>query len=236
MPYLTAYNIKLIAITAMLIDHIAWSFVDLENMTGQIMHLFGRITAPIMCFFIVQGFIHTKSLIRYLHRLIIFAVISQLPYSYFRFGTIALLPFNMIYTLALGLLVIYSFCYIHNEFWRIAAILIIIAFSLLGDWMYLAIAFCLVFYIYCHSFTKQAFAIAAIAVLEVIGLFFNELALGKDIISAWLNSGFQLGILLSLPLIYLYNGNQGGFKYSRWLFYIFYPAHLLILGIIKALV
>ena len=44
---------------------------------------------------------------------------------------------------------------------------------------------------------------------------------------------FQFGVLLAAPLLMLYNGERGGGKYSKWFFYIFYPAHLLIIALIK---
>ena len=56
---LTAFQLKLIAITAMLIDHLAWYYVDLDTGLGQLLHMVGRLTAPIMCFFIAEGYRHT---------------------------------------------------------------------------------------------------------------------------------------------------------------------------------
>lgn len=86
----SAYHLKIIAIFAMLIDHIAWAFVPLESALGQIMHIIGRLTAPIMCFFIAEGFYHTKNIKKYALRLGIFALISHIPYNYFMFGNLPL--------------------------------------------------------------------------------------------------------------------------------------------------
>lgn len=66
---LNATQIKTIAIIAMLIDHIAWAFIPTNSLLGQIMHCIGRITAPTMCYFIAQGYLHTSSFSRYLRRL-----------------------------------------------------------------------------------------------------------------------------------------------------------------------
>jgi len=44
---------------------------------------------------------------------------------------------------------------------------------------------------------------------------------------------FQLGVFLVVPLLMLYNGARGGGKYSKWIFYVFYPTHLLILALLK---
>ena len=53
-----ATTIKVIAIIAMTLDHIAYTFVPPESTATYIMRLFGRITAPLMCFFIAEGFRH----------------------------------------------------------------------------------------------------------------------------------------------------------------------------------
>lgn len=56
----TANTLKLIAITAMLIDHIAWKFVDTATPLGILMHVVGRLTMPIMCYFVAEDFFHTR--------------------------------------------------------------------------------------------------------------------------------------------------------------------------------
>ena len=45
----------------------------------------------------------------------------------------------------------------------------------------------------------------------------------------------QFGTLLSLPVLYLYNGKRGSCRQMKWLFYIYYPAHLFVIGLIRAL-
>ncbi len=82
----------------MLIDHIAWAFVPTGTILGQIMHIIGRITAPIMSYFIAEGFYHTSNLKRYGLRLGIFAIISHIPYYYFINGQLLfplLMDFNL---------------------------------------------------------------------------------------------------------------------------------------------
>lgn len=54
-------QLKIIAIAAMVCDHIAWGFVEFMSPLGQFMHIIGRFTLPIMCFFIAEGFGHTSS-------------------------------------------------------------------------------------------------------------------------------------------------------------------------------
>ena len=56
---LSRNQLKLIAITAMVCDHLAWGFLDFMSPLAQILHVIGRFTLPIMCFFIAEGFRRT---------------------------------------------------------------------------------------------------------------------------------------------------------------------------------
>ena len=78
--------IKYFAALAMLIDHIAWCFVDTYSVIGYIMHLIGRMTAPIMTYFIVEGFHYTRNVNKYLQRLAVFAAASWLPFILMEIG------------------------------------------------------------------------------------------------------------------------------------------------------
>ena len=141
MPRLTGQQIKTIAIVAMLLDHIAWVFLDLHSFWGQLLHIIGRITAPTMCFFIVEGYHHTRSVPKYLTRLFLFALISHFPFVYFLYGKFTFFPFSVLYTLALGLSAVYLWDRLQNNPWRLPLIIAIAVLSLPGDWMCLALAF-----------------------------------------------------------------------------------------------
>jgi uncharacterized membrane protein len=52
-------QLKYIAIVAMLIDHIAWAFVPTYTVLGEVMHFIGRLTGPVMAYFLAEGYIHT---------------------------------------------------------------------------------------------------------------------------------------------------------------------------------
>jgi len=54
-------QLKYIVIVAMLIDHIAWGFVYMDSVLGQVMHFIGRLTGPTMVYFIVEGYLHTRN-------------------------------------------------------------------------------------------------------------------------------------------------------------------------------
>lgn len=229
---LTATQIKTIAIIAMLIDHIAWKWVPILSVEGQIMHIIGRLTAPIMCYFIAQGYYYTKSFSKYILRIALFALVSHIPFVLEGTGRISLLPFSVMYTLALGLLAIRCYDKINNKILRWVAIIGIGILSFIGDWMFFGIAFCLIFYIYRDNFKKQCIGIICVGVIEIVLILLNSLVSGGNLEVALVRNLFQLSIILSLPVLSLYNGEKGGNKFSKWSFYIFYPLHLLILALL----
>ena len=91
---LTANMLKIIAVAAMTLDHITWTLFPGydQRIVILILHGIGRITMPIMCYFIAEGYYHTRNLKRYLGRLFIFSFISHFAYT-FAFG-ISFIPFK----------------------------------------------------------------------------------------------------------------------------------------------
>jgi hypothetical protein len=174
-PYHTSYarfsekmssnTLKIIAITAMLTDHIAWAFVPSRSLLGQLMHIIGRLTAPIMCFLIAEGYHHTSNVKKYALRLALFALISHAPYIYFETGRLPIYYENglkimpgtsVIYTLFLGLilLMIWNNRQIKDYVKHLLVVLIIIA-STPGDWSFFAILWIWVFGVY-HGDIRRA--------------------------------------------------------------------------------
>lgn len=233
---LTANTIKWIAIAAMLIDHIAWGFVPTYSALGQVMHIFGRITAPTMCFFLAEGYAHTHSFEKYLWRLGMFALISQVPFSLFETGTLQFVSFqyftenfSVIYTLFLSLLVIRVCDKVENGGLRFLAVFGLCILSLPGDWMFFDILFALAFWRHRGNFSQQVQSFSILAVSMIFAETLLSVSEGYPLYSQL----FQAGVFLCLPLLSLYHGQRGGGRTSKWTFYIFYPAHLLALGLIK---
>ena len=104
---MTSFTLKLIAIITMFIDHFGYAIM------GQFsfFNLFGRLAFPIFAFQISEGFIHTKSVKKYFFRLIIFALISQIPFSLFTYYIVHANPYtlNVFFTLIFGLTSIYLY-------------------------------------------------------------------------------------------------------------------------------
>ncbi len=224
--------LKLIAVFAMTIDHIAWAFVPTATLLGQLLHIVGRITAPIMCYFIAVGFTKTRNVGRYLLRLFIFAVISHVPYVLFATGRLNLLhSTSMIFSLFISLLSLVLYESQRLPTW-LRNLLIAVCFivTLYSDWMVLAVAWTLCFYI---NRDNKKDMITWFVVISAVGAAYMAVSsyLGSGL---WWRGAFQFGTLLALPLILLYSGERGKLK-LRWLFYVYYPLHLAVLVLVRYL-
>jgi hypothetical protein len=238
-PGMSSYTLKMIAIIAMLIDHIGWAFVPTGSVLGQIMHTIGRLTAPIMCFFIAEGYYHTRNAKRYALRLFVFALISHAPFYYFTTGELPFpfsrnlripAPTSVMYSLFLGLL---SLIVWHNEklgdVVRLSLILLLCILALPGDWGPTAVLWIFLFGIHHGNFKQQVLAFSVVA----IPIAFSSLIMLLGGYDTWYEQLFQMGVYLCIPLLARYNGERGGSKASKWFFYVFYPLHLMVLGLIK---
>ena len=213
---LSGSTLKLIAIIAMLIDHVGAGIFPYIWWYRYI----GRLTMPIMCFFIAEGFQKTSNVKAYAVRLLIFALLSEIPFQiYFH------LRGNVLFTLLAGLLFIWAWRDIKNQAHAYGVMaLILIAVSIPGyepDYGLLGVAMV---------------ALAWIAYRNGFPLSFR--AMGPAVICGLGNAAGGL----PAPLIYwpmiaglllcLYNGKRG-FS-MKYLFYAFYPLHLLALWFIRS--
>ena len=101
---ISGMTLKIIALLLMFIDHAALIFFagTIWYLPGRIL---GRISFPIFCFLIVEGYCHTRSVRRYAGRLFLFALISEIPFDYAFFGRLVYMGYqNVFFTLFLGLL------------------------------------------------------------------------------------------------------------------------------------
>jgi hypothetical protein len=227
---LNANALKYIAIAAMLSDHMAVLFKSNPKIYF-FMRLFGRLTASTMCFFIAEGFHYTRSKYRYGIRLAVFALISQFAYTFFDNRTILtyklFVHWNVIFTLFMGFCVLLAYDKLTNKLFKWAIIGLLCALSYFGDWMIIAPLWILCFYIFRDNKKKKFIAFSVLAALEA-----------ASCIPFIINNGeiWQIGVFLVVPLLLLYNGEKGEKSpFHKWVFYFFYPLHLLALGFIKLL-
>lgn len=244
---LNSNTLKYIAIIAMLIDHIAWAFIPFSSALGQIMHFIGRFTAPMMCYFIAEGYFYTRNAKKYIVRIGIFAVISQIPFVVAEKLTAPplmmidgklwinpelLVPsFNVMFTLLLGLvaLLLWNIKIIEKPL-RIMIVISLCFISLSGDWMCFTVLWILFFGIYRNDNKRKWISYYCIALSSMTIVITTNILGGSPL---WHNF-WQLGLLFPPFILMLHNGEKGSnTPFHKWFFYIFYPLHLLIIGIIK---
>ncbi len=232
---MSTFSLKILACITMLIDHITAAFVPVSSVIGggsdlsfyMIGRLIGRIAFPIYCFLLVEGFYYTSSRRKYILRMFLFALISEIPFD-MAFNGFPKERFqdymsyqNVMFTLFLGLVLMYFYEDIKMRYlaqpviFNTLGVLLILGTSmtsvlLKSDYQYTGILFVLVFYLFRG---KKAWIAAGLA--AVIVLFSNR---------------FEIFALAALVPIFLYNKEPG--RKVKYLFYAFYPVHLLILGMI----
>lgn len=225
---MSSFVLKIIAIICMLIDHTGVVFCEsLDPTTYTILRCIGRIAFPIFAFLIVEGFFHTSNLKKYMLRLGIFAIISEYPYDLmvmkFYNTSNYMLAQNIFFTLLLGLLLITGYRFIEKKY-RTELFLSNVFDSLL------TLAVCFI-----ACVLRTDYSLMGILLIASFYLFRGNkgLLLMSGIILFGLVGGGRvqlLAILAYIP-IFLYNGKKG--KSMKYFFYAFYPAHILILFLIR---
>ena len=219
------FRLKWIAIITMVIDHTAAVLLPQTSPTWMVMRCIGRLAFPIFVFLLVEGFFHTRNINKYLIRLGIFALISEVPFDLALYGTV--LEFthqNIFFTLFLGLSCIYLMSLVEKKYKTnvfltnllqglITLGICIIAFILHTDYSFAGILLIAAFYLFRGN-----------KVLLTISLLF---------VAAFVLGSIEVFATLAIIPIAFYNGEKG--KSMKYFFYVFYPAHLLILAGINLL-
>ena len=238
---INGFWLKVIAIVCMALDHTAWFFFPPYeiNSVGFVMRFFGKLTFPIMCFFIAEGYRHSSNIKKYLLRLGIFALISIVPYS-LAFGLALqqrffgiLVPNNVFITIFFGLLSLYLTDFTTDRTLRLFIVVTCAMASNLGDWPVVGVPM-----IYAFGRVQGR----GKRVLAGVGIFLGLYALQTAIPHFQQGAAITpshialIGALFAIPLLYFYNGKRGpNAKVVKNLFYWFYPIHLLVLVLIRYL-
>lgn len=235
--------IKYLAVLLMTGNHIAAVFLREKSLAYQILTDLGYFTAITMCFFLVEGYSYTRSKKKYGIRLAVFALLSEIPFcfAFAERGIISFKGMNMIFTLLLCFLMCLAYDKISDITLRniIAAFLVIV--SVFGDWAIIAPA-AVIFFIK----AKRKNSSINIAYIKTITLMW-VIELIEDLSEAGFDGHkiFQMifsatcaisGPVLSWFIITkFYNGREEArFKsFNKYFFYIYYPLHLIVIGIIR---
>lgn len=235
--------LKWVAIAAMLIDHTAAVMGGLFPFSWyDPMRNVGRIAFPIFAYGIAQGCVYTHSARRYLGRLLLFALISEVPYQLAleqplppRFATT-----NVFFTLFAGAACcqIVKFCKSKGRRWAWAAVVPVGAIVLLCEMQHtdyggFGVLCILLPYLFWESKPARLIALGSVvALIYIVVSHFQGFGMPLYWIYAPENVGSMvretLFALAGVGLLALYNG-QPGSKKGKWFFYVFYPAHLLAL-------
>lgn len=215
--------LKIIAVTTMLIDHLALFYLGrmapfqeaLFTVGGRpvtwylLMRTVGRISFPIFAFLIVEGFLHTRSRKRYGINLLLFAFLSEIPWNLVHTGTWHYPAQNVFFTLFLGYLGLCAIEYFKDDRKRMAG-------SLLGLLVLSVVLRC------DYGCSGYGFILLLYALR-------NDKILQAVIGSCVLGSRWIAGLAF-IP-INMYNGKRGFVKgpVAKYFFYLFYPLHLLII-------
>lgn len=225
---LNGFHLKLIAICTMFIDHMgATLFPD-----AMWLRCIGRMAFPIFCFLIAEGCIYTHDRKKYAARLLVFALLSEIPFDLMSGGTVWY-PYtqNVLWTLLAGALVCWlmDWALKKRTVWAfvLTGAVMVAAYRLLelvntdyGGWGMLLVAM-----FYCVHRAPGGAAVKMIA--QAFGLVLFSIAVMGGALS------IELWSLWALVPVWLYNGQRGfSGKAVQYGFYAFYPVHILILSLI----
>lgn len=222
--------LKIIACLSMLTDHFGVMFLgQSEKFAGTylVCRAIGRLTFPIFIFLLVEGFFHTSSRKKYLIRLIIFALISEIPFDLANTGELFNFDrMNTLVELTIGFVTMYLceiICGREKLNFKLKFVLSFLVAIALGvgaslihaDYGIFGILMIFLLYLFYPNRNSQIFGGALGFALMGI----------SDVISAF--------AALAFVPIYFYNGKRG--KNLKYLFYLFYPVHLFILYVLKTI-
>lgn len=202
---MTGSTLKLIAIVTMFIDHLGVVFFpDLF-----ILRIIGRVAFPIFALAAAEGARYTHDRRGYIARLLLWGLLSEIPFDLM--GSNALFSMdgqNVCFTLAAGVACIYLLE--RHTLWDLAGVagLLLLTFALSTDYSFVGVLAVVII----HRYAVQGKTVKGVALACIFMAFFFE---------------SQIFALLALVPVALYNGKRGvGLKY---LFYLFYPLHMLVL-------
>ena len=215
---MSIFIIKIIACITMVLDHIKYAIPETRNFFTI---YFGRMSYPLFAFLIGEGYCHTRNLKKYYKRLLICGIISQIPFMLFRTLVGEWKMLNIMFTLILGLIAVTIFDKYKNKWYIWLPSVFGIAFLgqvLRVDYSWFGVATVFILYVFRN---QKILRILAFLILTILSYFVRT------------NGAYSVEVVLKIvftvfPVVLLcfYNGKLG--KKTKYLYYVFYPAHMLI--------
>ena len=223
--------LKWIALLSMFIDHFAAIFYVGSYYAGTplfthsayiVLRAIGRLAFPLYAFLLAEGFRHTRSVEKYLLRLFLFGVLSEVPFDLaFRRSWIDWSYQNVYFTLCLGLAAVWLWQRAmqggDGRAWTARVLP-----GLLGIAAAAAAA----------EFGHTDYGMWGVLTVAAMVLF-RESAWQRDLFAGCFllgSAAMEVFGLPSLALLHLYNGRRG--RQAKYFFYLFYPLHLFLLALL----
>ncbi len=210
--FLSGSALKIIAVVSMTIDHVAYYILNQQLGLGdcwiyEVMRCMGRLAFPIFAFLIIEGYHHTRHIGKYILALLVTALVSEIPWQLL--GNEG--SHNVVFTLLLGLIAAFLVDHIHDAPWLMlmeTVLIAVIATFLNVDYSWHGICLMMVFYLF----------------REHRGL---TLLFGFPLMMEYGIVGSAIGLIIPL----MYSGRRGFVKgqWMKYLFYMYYPLHLLVI-------
>lgn len=258
----TGYQLKLIGLVLMVLDHIYYYFSPIYNIP-IVFNWLGRLAAPIFVFLLVEGYVHTKDVKQYLKRLYLgflgMNILNQIIVMFYSrpddlvpshsiFGSLFLIVIHLMILdklfqsrkqgktmkmvqdvsllltpSILSFLFLLYFDSIPGEISEFILTFVPTVFLVEGGAVFITLG--LAFYAFRDNRKLQmiVYTMFSLTLLPQDGLNFHNL----------LFENYQWMMVLAVPLFNRYNGERG--KDRRYLFYLFYPAHVYILYILSTI-
>lgn len=241
---LNSNALKTIAVIAMTIDHITSHVCPNypHELLPVLLRIIGRLTCPIMCYCIAEGYHYTKNIRKYTFRLFLFAFISHFAYVFASADFVdwkSFIPFyygkvlnqtSVIWPLAWGLVMlrVVNSEKIKKQYVKVLLVLLICVITFPSNWSCIASLVILAFGTNRGNLKAQAkWLVIYAAMYSAVYCFALD----------WVYGLVQMGVVLAIPLFKLYNGERGKNprvnKFMKWFFYIYYPLHLAVIGLIQ---
>ncbi len=230
---LSGTALKVIAIIAMTIDHLAWmgivEYSQAEVPVQIILHCIGRLTAPIMFFFVAEGYHHTRNYWKYLLRMALLAAVSHFAFCYFAHQSFNPLGNELFNATSIAWPLMWGLIFLKiwdGEKLNLPLKVLITAAGCIltatSDWSCAAPLAILMVGRHRGNFHQQMLWLMAMITLYAAAFFiFKNPAYGMVHMACW----------FSVPLLSLYNGSRGRLRWLGKFFYLYYPAHLALIGL-----
>lgn len=223
---MTVFIIKIIACVTMVLDHIKYAIPETE---GILTNYFGRLAFPLYAFLLTEGYVHTKDLKKYYYRMIIFAIISQIPFMLFRTLVGEWKMLNIMFTLLLGLIAITVYDKEKRKYISIPIIILLIWMGkiLKVDYGWYGVTTVILLYLLKNNKSFIPFSYLLLLIVYYYSRI-KSFNFGTEIILYILFSWSSTFIMM------IYNGKEG--KKLKYFYYIFYPLHMIVIYLISLVI